>query len=707
MNQPAYLDVALPIHERVRDLVSRLTLDEKVGLMSHPAHGVPRLGIPAYNYWNEALHGVARNGRATVFPQAIGMAATWDKDLIHQVATAISDEARAKYHAALKRNGYTQQYQGLTFWSPNVNIFRDPRWGRGQETWGEDPFFTGEMASAFVRGLQGDDPKYLKTAACAKHYAVHSGPEKDRHFFNAIVSRHDLYETYLPAFKKLVTEARVESVMGAYNRTLDEPCNGSKLLLEDILRGEWGFDGHVVSDCGALADFHLYHKVTEDEADSAALALKYGCDLGCDHVFNEIPTAIERGDTSEALVDRALERTLGTRFKLGMFDPDEQVPFASIPLDVVACDAHRQLAYRAAAESVVLLKNKDNLLPIKPSTRKIFVTGPTAASLEVLLGNYYGFNNQMITLLEGITGRLPEGMGMEYHPGTPLKHPREIKDTWAPGMAQSADVTIVCAGLSSFLEGEEGESLLSPQNGDRESISLPASQVNYIKELAISGARIVLVLTGGSPIALGEVEDMVDAILFVWYPGMEGGRAAANVLFGDISPAGKLPITFPKSLEQLPAFDDYNMQGRTYRYMTEEPLFPFGFGLSYARFAYENLRVASPTVSASGFEVEVAVKNIGEVAADEVVQFYLGALESRLPAPLNQLIGFQRIHLQPGQSTTVRLSIKPEMLMLYNEDGRQVFEPGKFRLTAGGCSPSARGQALGAPAPAVYEFQLA
>lgn len=707
MNQPAYLDVALPIHERVRDLVSRLTLDEKVGLMSHPAHGVPRLGIPAYNYWNEALHGVARNGRATVFPQAIGMAATWDKDLIHQVATAISDEARAKYHAALKRNGYTQQYQGLTFWSPNVNIFRDPRWGRGQETWGEDPFFTGEMASAFVRGLQGDDPKYLKTAACAKHYAVHSGPEKDRHFFNAIVSRHDLYETYLPAFKKLVTEARVESVMGAYNRTLDEPCNGSKLLLEDILRGEWGFDGHVVSDCGALADFHLYHKVTEDEADSAALALKFGCDLGCDHVFNEIPTAIERGDTSESLVDRALERTLGTRFKLGMFDPDEQVPFASIPLDVVACDAHRQLAYRAAAESVVLLKNKDNLLPIKPSTRKIFVTGPTAASLEVLLGNYYGFNNQMITLLEGITGRLPEGMGMEYHPGTPLKHPREIKDTWAPGMAQSADVTIVCAGLSSFLEGEEGESLLSPQNGDRESISLPASQVNYIKELAISGARIVLVLTGGSPIALGEVEDMVDAILFVWYPGMEGGRAAADVLFGDISPAGKLPITFPKSLEQLPAFDDYNMQGRTYRYMTEEPLFPFGFGLSYARFAYENLRVASPTVSASGFEVEVAVKNIGEVAADEVVQFYLGALESRLPAPLNQLIGFQRIHLQPGQSTTVRLSIKPEMLMLYNEDGRQVFEPGKFRLTVGGCSPSARGQALGAPAPAVYEFQLA
>ncbi len=706
MTQPAYLNADLPIPDRVRDLISRLTLEEKVGLMSHPALGVPRLGIPAYNYWNEALHGVARNGRATVFPQAIGMAATWDKDLIHQVATAISDEGRAKYHAALKRNGYTAQYQGLTFWSPNVNIFRDPRWGRGQETWGEDPFLTGEMASAYVKGLQGDHPKYLKAAACAKHYAVHSGPEKDRHHFNAIVSKRDLYETYLPAFKKLVTEAKVESVMGAYNRTLHEPCCASKFLLEDILRSEWGFEGHVVSDCMALSDFHLHHKVTEDEADSAALALKYGCDLGCDHVFEQIPTAIERGDTSEALVDRALERTLGTRFKLGMFDPDENVPFASISMDVVACEAHRQLAYRAAAESVVLLKNKGNLLPIKPSTRKIFVTGPTATSMEVLLGNYYGFNNQMVTLLEGITGRLPEGMGMEYTSGALLKHPREIPQTWATGMAQSADVTIVCAGLSSFLEGEEGESLLSPQNGDRESISLPASQVNYIKELAASGAKIVLVLTGGSPIALGEVEDMVDSIVFVWYPGMEGGRAVADVLFGDIAPAGKLPLTFPKSLEQLPPFDDYNMTGRTYRYMTKEPLYPFGFGLSYTTFEYCGLEVASPAVSPSGFDVEVSVKNTGGVAADEVVQFYISALESRLPAPISRLIGFQRIHLEPGQATTVNLAVTPEMLMLYDENGCQVFEPGNFRLTAGGCSPGARGLTLGAPQPVSIEFQI-
>jgi beta-glucosidase len=706
MTQPAYLNVDLPIPERVRDLVSHLSLDEKVGLMSHPAHGVPRLGIPAYNYWSEALHGVARNGRATVFPQAIGMAATWNKELIYQVGTVISDEGRAKYHAALKRKGYTDQYQGLTFWSPNVNIFRDPRWGRGQETWGEDPFFTGEMASAFVKGLQGDHPTYLKAAACAKHYAVHSGPEKDRHSFNAIVSKRDLYETYLPAFKKLVTEAGVESVMGAYNRTLGEPCCGSRLLIEDILRGEWGFEGHFVSDCGALADFHLNHKVTGDAAESAALALLRGCDLGCDHIYNEIPEAIERGLMTEADVDRALERTLGTRFKLGMFDPDEKVPFASIPTEVVACDAHRKLAYRAAAESVVLLKNKDNILPIKPSTRKIFVTGPTAASMEVLLGNYYGFNEHMITLLEGLTGRVPEGMGLEYTSGALLKHPREIKDIWAFGMAQSADVTIVCAGLSSFIEGEEGESLLSPQNGDRESISLPDSQANYIKELAIHGARIVLVLTGGSPIALGEVEDLVEAIVFVWYPGMEGGRAVADVLFGDVAPAGRLPITFPKSLEQLPPFDDYNMTGRTYRYMTEEPLYPFGFGLSYTRFEYCGLKVVSPAVSPSGFEVEVTVQNIGNVAADEVAQFYISALESRRPAPISQLVGFQRVHLQPGQSQTVKLVLTPEMLMLYDEDGIQKLEPGKFRLTAGGCSPGARGLALGAPQPASIEFQI-
>ena len=707
MNQPVYLDTHLPFPERVQDLLSRLTLDEKVSMMNHPTQGVPRLGIPGYNFWSEALHGVARNGRATVFPQAIAMAATWDKDLIHKVATAISDEGRAKYHAALRRNGYTDQYQGLTFWSPNVNIFRDPRWGRGQETWGEDPFFTGEMATEFVKGLQGDHPKYLKAAACAKHYAVHSGPERDRHTFNAIVSKHDLHDTYLPAFKKLVTDAKVESVMGAYNRTLDEPCNGSKLLLEDILRGEWGFEGHVVSDCGALSDFHLNHKVTKDAAETVALALKRGCDMGCDHVYSEIPEAIARGLITETDVDRALARTLGTRFKLGMFDPAEDVPFTSISMDVVACDTHRQLAYRAAAESVVLLKNKDNILPIKLSTRKIFVTGPTATSTEVLLGNYYGFNNQMVTLLEGLTGRIPEGMGMEYTSGALLKHPREIKNSWAPGMAQSADFAIVCAGFSSFLEGEEGESLLSPQNGDRESISLPESQINYIKELAIHGVKIVLVLTGGSPIALGEVEEMVDAILFVWYPGMEGGRAVADVLFGDVSPAGKLPVTFAKSLDQLPPFDDYSMNGRTYRYMTEQPLYPFGFGLSYSRFDYSELQLDKPTLAlGDSLNVSLTLTNCGDSDSAEVAQLYLSDLHASTIVPLHHLIGFERVFLKAGESRMLNFTITSQMMSFYNDDGKLTLEPGEFRLEVGGCSPSKRGQELGAPKPVTAVFEV-
>lgn len=708
MEKPGYLNTALPFRERARDLVERLTLEEKVGLMNHDSLGVPRLNIPRYNYWSEACHGIARNGRATVFPQAIGMAATWNRELIHQVASAIGDEGRAKYHAAMRRKGYSDQYQGLNVWSPNVNIFRDPRWGRGQETWGEDPLLSGEMASAFVKGLQGDDPRYLKLAACAKHLAVHSGPEKERHHFNAIVTKRELYDTYLPAFKKLVTEAKVEAVMGAYNRTLGEVCCASKLLIEDILRAEWHFEGHFVSDCMALSDFHLNHKVTKDATESAALAIQHGCDLGCDHVFNAIPDAIARGLISEADVDRALVNSLSMRFKLGMFDPQDQVPYASISTDVVACDAHRKLAYQTAAESLVLLKNKNGILPIKADTKKIFVTGPTATSLEVLLGNYYGFNNQMTTLLEGITGRIPEGMGMEYHPGAMLKHAREIKETWAPGMAQTADVTIVCAGLSSFLEGEEGESLISAQNGDRESIDLPASQVNYIRELAISGARIVLVVTGGSPIALGEVEDMVDAILFIWYPGMEGGKAVADVLFGDSSPCGKLPLTFPKSLDQLPAFDDYSMTGRTYRYMTDEPLYPFGFGLSYSRFAYSDLRLEKDVIHrGDALEFSCVVKNIGGWQAAEVVQFYLSDLQAATIVPIQHLVGFEKVTLAAGSSREIRFTLSAEMMSFYDDDGKLTLEPGQFRLEVGGCSPGERGKELGAPQPlrAVFTVQ--
>ena len=711
-SKPAYLDTALSFDERVKDLVGRLTLAEKVTLIGHAAQGIPRLNIPGYNYWSEALHGVARNGRATVFPQAIGLAATWDKALVHKVATAISDEARVKYHAALERNNgaYTDLYQGLTFWSPNINIFRDPRWGRGQETWGEDPFLTGEMASEYVRGMQGDDPKYLKTAACAKHYAVHSGPEKDRHIFNAVVTKRELFDTYLPAFKKLVVEAKVEAVMGAYNRVYGEPACGSELLLDKILRTDWGFDGHVVSDCGALMDFHKHHNVTEDAAESAALALQHGCDLGCEQgctVFTEIPEAIERGLISEADLDRSVSRVLKTRFKLGMFDPAEDVPYTDIPADVVASDAHRELAYQAATESVVLLKNKGGILPIKPTTRKLLVTGPTAASMEVLLGNYYGFNERMTTFLEGLTGRIPEGMGFEYTAGVPLSHPREISETWAPMMAKQSELTLVFAGNSSFLEGEEGESILSPLNGDRADLSLPKPQVDYIKELASHDIKIVLIVTGGSPIALGEVEDLVEAILFVWYPGMEGGRAVADILFGDLSPAGKLPVTFPKSVEQLPPFDDYSMDGRTYRYMSAEPLYPFGFGLGYSNFEYADLKLSRDELAAGdSLQVSFTLTNVGERTAPEVAQCYLSDIEASSVVPLTRLVGFERVTLKAGESRTIYFTITPDMMSFINDDGTATLEPGEFQIEVGGASPGKRAQELAAPTPLNGTFTL-
>ncbi len=710
---PTYRDPARPLEERVRDLISRMTLTEKTGQMSHPARAIPRLDIPAYNYWNEALHGVARNGRATVFPQAIGMAATWDADLVRRIASAIGDEARAKYHETLRRHGETGWYQGLTFWSPNVNIFRDPRWGRGQETWGEDPFLTGELGSAFVRGLQvgdsppeGHPPAHLKAAACAKHFAVHSGPEKDRHTFNARVSLRDLHATYLPAFKKLVTEANVEAVMGAYNRTNDEPCCASQTLLLDLLRGEWGFTGHVVSDCGALTDLHQNHQVTRNGVESAALALLKGCDLGCDCVYDELDKAVARGLITEADIDRSLARTLATRFKLGVFDPPERVPFSSTPLSVVGCPAHRALAHQAAAESIVLLKNKDNALPIKADVRRIIVVGPNATNLDVLHGNYCGLNASMTTLLEGIVSRVPEGINVEYRPGCALNQPTTNPLDRTVLKAAQADVTIACMGLSPWMEGEEADAILA-LGGDRADISLPPNQVEFVKRLVAAGANVVLVLTGGSPIALGELVDLVDAILFVWYPGQEGGSAVADVLFGHAVPSGKLPVTFPKSLAQLPPFENYDMAGRTYRYSTLEPLYPFGFGLSYARFAYGDLLLARETIHpGEALRFSVTVSNQEGVRADEVVQVYLTDLVASVPVPTCSLAGFQRVRIAPGESRRLEFTLTPDMLTLVDEEGKSRLEPGEFRVMVGGCSPSARGVALGAPEPVSKVFTV-
>jgi beta-glucosidase len=706
MSYLAYLDPDLPVPDRVKDLLSRLTLNEKLGQFIHSTDGIPRLGMVPYNFWSEGLHGVGRNGRATVFPQAIGMSATWNPALVKTIASAIGDEGRAKFHETLRTQGKTNLYQGLTFWSPNINIFRDPRWGRGQETWGEDPFLTGEMGAAYVRGLQGDDPKYLKAAACAKHYAVYSGPEKLRHGFNARVSRRDLYATYLPAFKKLVVEAKVEAVMGAYNRVLDEPACASKLLLQDILRGEWGFTGHVVSDCWALSDIHGGHHYTAGPVETAALALKNGCDLSCGCTFNHLGEALEQGLISEADIDLALSRILSTRFKLGMFDPPDQVPYAATPMAVVGSKKHRDLAYRAALQSVVLLKNNHQVLPIGPEVKSIFVTGPAAASLDVLLGNYYGINDKMNTLIEGIVGRIPEGIKLEYRPGCLWTQESAVPYNRAEDEAVSADLTIVCAGSTPLMEGEEGESILTAENGDRTQIELPVVQERFIRRLAEHGARIVLVLTGGSPIALGEIVDMVEAVLFVWYPGQEGGRAVASLLFGDASPSGKLTVTFPRTTSDLPPFDEYSMAGRTYRYATREPLFPFGFGLSYTTFEYQNLQIIPPLDLNSGFRVAITLKNAGSFTADEVVQLYLSAHETQLTAPVSQLIAFQRLRLKPGQIKTIRFKVTPEMLMLVDEDGRLKMEPGRYQLTAGGCCPGARGERLGAPQPVSAEFMI-
>jgi beta-glucosidase len=704
MSLQAYLDPGLPISERVQDLISRMTLDEKIGQFMHSADGIPRLGIAPYNFWSEGLHGVGRNGRASVFPQVIGLSATWNPALIKAIGAAVGDEARAKFHETLRIKGKTELYQGLTIWSPNINIFRDPRWGRGQETWGEDPFLTGEMAMAYVQGLQGDDPRYLRAAACAKHYAVHSGPEKLRHGFNVQVSRRDLFSTYLPAFKKLVKQAKVESVMGAYNRVLGEPACASKLLLQDILRDEWGFSGHVVADCWALTDIHQGHHYTAGPVETAALALKNGCDLSCGCTYDHLGEAIEQGLVAESDIDLALSRVLVTRFKLGMFDPPEQVPYASTPMSVVGSKKHSTLAHRAALQSVVLLKNKDQVLPITPRVKSIFVTGPAAASLDVLLGNYYGINDHMATLIEGIVGRIPEGIKLEYRPGCMWTQESAIPFNRAEDEAVSADLTIVCAGTSPLMEGEENESILTAENGDRTHIELPAVQQKFIRRLAKLGARIVLVLTGGSPIALGDIVDLVDAILFVWYPGQEGGRAVASILFGDASPSGKLPITFPKATTDLPPFDDYDMTSRTYRYATLEPLFPFGFGLSYTSFEYQALKIVHPVNPVMGIRATVTLKNTGSFPADEVVQLYLSPLETSLPAPLYQLIDFRRVSLKPGQVKTIRFVIDPEKLMLFDEEGKQHLAPGKFQLTAGGSSPSARGVALGAAQPVTQDF---
>jgi len=842
--EPLYRQPELPTDQRVNDLVSRLTLEEKISQMQYNAPAIERLGIPEYNWWNECLHGVARAGIATVFPQAIGLAATWNTNLMHEVATVISTEARAKHHE-FARQGQRKIYQGLTFWSPNINIFRDPRWGRGQETYGEDPYLTARMGVAFVTGLQGDDPRYLKVVATPKHFAVHSGPEPDRHHFDAVTSEQDLRETYLPAFKACVIEANAYSVMGAYNRYRGEACCASRKLLEQILRQEWQFDGYVVSDCGAIHDIYANHKIVATPEEAAALAVKTGCDLNCGKMYPHLLKAVEQGLITEQEIDIAVKRLFKARFLLGMFDPPAMVPYALIPYEKNDCEEHRRLALRAAQESIVLLKN-DHLLPLSKNLKSIAVIGPNANEVEVMLGNYNGVPSQPVTVLEGIKRKVNATTEVLFARGCDLVYPTTVPlnpippsflkppqgqqqqkglrgeyfnnmnlagepalvrldeqvdfdwksnppdsglnrehfsirwqgllvppvsgtyelgvrcddgfrlyindklllEDWTdhaprtrqksiyleankeyhlrleyyeniggalvmlgwlkPGeqeafydsldqefqqavkLASRADAVVMVGGISPRLEGEEMPVEIEGfKGGDRTNIQLPEIQRKLLQALHHTGTPVVLVLMSGSALAVNWAHQNIPAIVHAWYPGEEGGTAVADVLFGDYNPAGRLPVTFYRSVEQLPPFDDYNMANRTYRYFKGEPLYPFGFGLSYTTFDYADLKVTPQKIeSGDSVVVQLDVKNSGKIAGDEVVQLYVSMKGSPAPVPIKSLKGFQRIHLKPGEQTSVTFQLLPEHFSRYDEEQGWIVEPGNFEIMVGGSSIS-------------------
>ncbi|RDI99254.1 beta-glucosidase [Dyella solisilvae] len=850
---PVYLDLSRSFEDRAADLVARMTLEEKVGQMQNNAPAIPRLGVPAYEWWNEALHGVARAGQATVFPQAIGMAATFDTALMGEVSTAISDEARAKHQDFLRR-GMHGRYEGLTFWSPNVNIFRDPRWGRGQETYGEDPFLTSRMGVTFVQGLQGDDPTYRKLDATAKHYAVHSGPESERHQFDVHPSERDLYETYLPAFQALVQEGKVDSVMGAYNRVDGESASASPRLLQEILRKDWGFHGYVVSDCDSVEDIYRHHHIVQTAEQAAALAVKSGDDLNCGKTYGALAKAVQQGLISEAEIDAALRRLMLARFRLGMFDPPERVRWAQIPYSVNQSPQHDQLARRAAEESIVLLKN-DGVLPLSPQLRRVAVIGPTADDVTALLGNYHGTPAAPVTVLEGIRRALPQaeisyakgaslvegfdskgegelvaanylrpsanasehGLKGEYFRGAdfstspvltriddkigfswdhsaptddlvmqgelpvdqaldanhfsarwtgqllpPVSGRYELSavasggyrlyldghlllDAWNPDVtrhephatvelqagkavdirleyakgdhnpdvrlawrlpgakppfeeamdaAHKADAIVFVGGLTSDIEGEEMKvNYPGFAGGDRTDLRLPATQQKLLEALRATGKPVVLVLTSGSALAVDWAQQHVRGIVLAWYPGQRGGDAVADVLFGKVNPSGRLPVTFYKEGQALPAFDDYRMDGRTYRYFQGQPLYAFGHGLSYTSFAYSNLALDKATVGKDGrLGVTLKVKNTGQRAGDEVVQLYLRSAHGGPWRPVRELHGFQRVSLAPGEEKQVRFEVTPRADLRYYDDKQHTYavDPGRYEVQIGASSADIR-----------------
>ncbi len=689
-----YQNEKLGFEERAEDLVEHMTVEEAASQLLFDAAPIPRLGVQAFNWWNEALHGAARSGMATVFPQAIGMAAMFVDVMIKKVAEVIATEGRAKYNTFQKYGDYGI-YKGITFWSPNLNVFRDPRWGRGQETYGEDPYLIGKLGRAFIKGLQGDDPRYLKTAACAKHFAVHSGPEKERHEFDAIVSKQDMEETYLPQFKEAV-DADVEGVMGAYNRTNGEPCCGSRTLMVDILRNKWKFKGYFTSDCWAIADFHLHHMVTDTPTESVALALKNGCDLNCGNTYAYLLAALKEGLITEEDIRRSAVRLMTTRMKLGMFD--EKTPFDQISYEVIDCEEHRKLNEEAARKSLVLLKN-NGILPIDKSTLKnVAVIGPNANSITVLNGNYHGTANQYHTVLEAVRAALP-GVRINYSKGShlyeyKLEDPGYAGDCLAEVKQQVdlADVVILVVGMDETIEGEEILNL-EDFTGDKKDLRLPETQRNLIRTVVERNKPVVLVNMTGSAVDF-EHGNYADAIIQAWYPGAMGGKAIADLIFGAYSPSGKLPVTFYSNANHLPAFEDYRMENRTYKFFQEQPLYPFGYGLSYTTLSYSDLNCRDTIACGESLSLSVSVRNTGKTASDEVVELYLRDDEASVRVPVHKLVGCKRVFLQPGESRQVDFTIDAGQFCIIDEEGEFRYEAGSYTIYAGGSQPDSYSRKL-------------
>ncbi|WP_282037514.1 glycoside hydrolase family 3 C-terminal domain-containing protein [Saccharicrinis aurantiacus] len=693
----SYMDPNLPIEERVELLVSQMTLEEKISQMVNSSPEIPRLNVKSYDWWNEALHGIARNGKATIYPQAIGLGATFDPELANRVASAISTEARAKY-IINQEMGNHSKYAGLTFWTPNVNIFRDPRWGRGQETYGEDPFLMAQMGVAFVKGLQGDDPKFLKSAGCAKHFAVHSGPEADRHHFNAEPNKQDLYETYLPAFEALVKEAKVEGVMSAYNAVYGVPASASKLLLSDILRDQWGFNGYVTSDCGAISGVWNKLKYVKTPAEAAAVSVKAGTNLNCGGTYKSLSKAVEQGLITEEEITESVSQLFRTRYKLGLMDKDLDHPYFKVGKEHIHSEANVALAREVAQKSIVLLKNSNNTLPLSKDIKIPYVTGPFANSADMLIGSYYGVSPNLVTVLEGVADAVSLSSSLNYRSGA-LPFQKNINPkNWAPNVAAESDVTICVVGLTADFEGEEVDAIASGNIGDKVDLRLPQNQIDYVQQIAkVKKGPLVLLIASGSPVSLEGIEEHCDAIMQIWYPGEQGGNAVADVLFGDVSPSGHLPITFPKNVAQLPSYDDYSMKGRTYKYMTEEPMFPFGFGLTYSETVLNDLKVSTAKIKKNDvLNISIDVANTGDYDIDEVVQLYVSPVEVTGNIPHTSLKAFKRISLKKGATQNVSFEIESDDLKVVNTDGEKVWRKGAYKVIVGNASPGALSERLGA-----------